>query len=273
MQQWHLDRIPKIAYFYWGTEIFPWVRYLTLETFKKHHPDWDMRLYVKPVLDVYPGTDPEPTKKQWQKVKDLGIPIIEFDLEKELGVDFPLKYITIYADIFRYVLLKATGGFYVDMDNLFFRALGDAPFNNPNNFYNDVMMLPPPYHHFVMGVQGASFFQKILDLQLSNLPKTGDQILYTTACTAHVQPNTNDRVLFLPMGVTEENFTAGGPQGPDAVALNWHGSGTYGKYQAVTEENYMESDHPLAACIRYCLHGNMGKSNGIGTFQWIARGE
>jgi hypothetical protein len=75
----------------------------------------------------------------------------------------------------------------------------------------------------------------------------------------------------LPMDSCEENFNANGPTSLNAIALNWHGSGGYPKYRLIRPDNYMTLDHPLAACVRYCLTGNIGKPNGIGSFQWITR--
>ena len=266
---WHLDRIPKKAFFYWGTKEFPWIRYLTLETFRKYHPDWEMVLHKKPELDSYPDSN---TESYWGRVEPLGVKIEEMDVEKELGVNFPAKYITIYADTYRYIVLDRFGGFYVDMDNLFFRSLESMPFNNADNRNFDTFILPPPYHHFVLGVPGASWFKKVTEKQKSVLPQDGDHFLDTTACTGWVNRGDGDKVKLLPMITTEENFGDSGPKSPDAVCLNWHGSGVYGKYQMVKENNYMTSDHPLAACVRYCLHGEMGNKNGIGGVVWIQRG-
>jgi len=269
---WHLSRIPKKAYFYWGTELFPWIRYVSLETFVKHHPDWEVFLYVKPSLDRVPE-DTDKSDNCWSKVEALGVKIVELDIEKHLGVDFPAKYITIYADIFRYIVLGQTGGFYADTDMLFFRALEQSPFNNPGYEGKDVFMLPPPYHHFLWGVKDASWWKKVLDYQVNHLPHEGSRFLDTTACTCYIPQSYNDRIQILPMTTCEENFNANGPVDVNAIALNWHGSGTYGKYRAVNEQNYMESDHPLAACVRFCLTGAMGPASGIGSFQWINRGE
>lgn len=269
---WHLSRIPRKAYFYWGTELLPWIRYISLETFVKQHPDWEVFLYVKPFLDRVPA-DTDRSDNCWHKVEQLGIKIVEIDIEKLLGVDFPLKYITIYADIFRYIILGENGGFYTDTDMLFFRPLEACPYNQRYFVDRDVLMLPPPYHHFLLGVAGSTWFKKVLDFQLNHLPTNGSEILNSTACTSFILADQRDNIQILPLDTCEENFNARGPINSNAIALNWHGSGTYGKYRAVNGDNYMESDHPLAACVRYCLNGDMGPASGIGSFQWISRGE
>jgi hypothetical protein len=265
---WHLTNIPKIAYFFWGTEEFPWVRYLTLETFRKHHPDWKMILHRKPILDNYNNIE-EQSINCWDKIKNLDIDIQIIDIEEELGVTFPVPYITIFADIYRYIVLSKTGGFYVDMDNLFWKSLENCPFNNPDNMYVKTFMLSPPYHHFILSQPNAPVLRNILFRQMEILPTIPERILDTTGCTTQVNL---EETQLLPFETTEENFNMHGPINEHAVALNWHGSGTYGKYAKVTEDNYMNSDHPLAAVIRYCLHGNK-ELNDVNGVVWIARGE
>lgn len=269
MKEWHLNRIPKLMFGFWGTQEFPWVRYLTLETFRKHHPDWQMILYHKPILDNY-GNDYQ-GKSYWDKLDNLGVEVREIDVEKEMGVKFPNPYITIFADTMRYVALNWHGGFYIDLDNLFFRSLEDMPWNSVEHVNKDVFILTPPFHHIILGVQGSGFYNKVLEIQKTVLSGDPSKILDTTGCTMRVQRAPQDKVALLPLIVTEENFGADGPKSEWALALNWHGSGTYGKYQGVTEETYMDSDHPLAGIIRYCLHGSVGKSGGLGTFEWIVR--
>lgn len=41
--------IPKIASFFWGGGPLSWLRYMTFWSFRKLHPDWEMRLYLRPV--------------------------------------------------------------------------------------------------------------------------------------------------------------------------------------------------------------------------------
>ncbi len=292
---WHLDRIPKIMFGFWGTEDFPFIRWLTLKTFRIHHPDWRILLYKKPILDKIPAVvDPKKAEElskyvgyedlvkatfsynnpnYWSRLEELKVEVVDIDVEEEIGRKFPVPYITCFADVMRYVVLtKKHGGLYVDLDNLFFKSLENAPFNNPNNSSKDTFILPPPYHHWVLSVQNSAWCQKVLSHQINNLPQNSSKFLDTTAITERVPKNNADKVLYLPMNTTEENFNQNGPVADSAICLNWHGSGVYGKYSAVTEDNYKTSDHPLAACVRYCLDGQMGNTNNIGTFKWIERG-
>lgn len=292
---WHLTNIPKIMFGFWGTEDFPFIRWATLKTFRKFHPDWDIILYKKPVLDkINQQVSPEIAKaldkfngyedlakasydpnypNYWCRLEELDIKVIDIDVEKEMGTNFPRPYITCFADVMRYIVFtKFHGGHYVDLDNLYFKSMESAPFNIPENAKYASIILPPPYHHWLLATYNAPWCNKVLKNQLANLPQTNDKFLDTTAITEKIAKSPEDRNLIIPLATTEENFNANGPTNGHAVCLNWHGSGVYGKYNMVTEENYKTSDHPLAACVRYCIDGSIGKANGIGTFQWIARG-
>lgn len=272
MAEWNLPQIPKIFFGYWGTDTFPFVRWATLKTFRKHHPDWQMILYRKPVLDVY-GDKTDPVD-YWTRLDELNVEVRELDVEKEIGMKFPLPYITIFADVMRYVVFtKYHGGFYVDLDNLFYRSLESMPFNRPENANYDVFLLSPPYHHWLLSKFNSAWANKVLDYQIRHLPTNSNDFLGTTAITEQVPKTPEDKLKILPLETTEENFRA--PEGPTsqhAVCLNWHGSGVYGKYFTVNEENYKTSDHTLAGIIRYCLDGAIGDAHDLNNTIWINRG-
>lgn len=271
MSEWYLKQIPKIFTGFWGTEEFPFIRWLTLKTFRQYHPDWKMILYKMPILQNY-GTDYKGIG-YWDRLDELNIEVRTMDIEERLGIKFPLPYITIYADVMRYIALGDHGGFYIDLDNLFFRSLEDMPWNTPEHEDKSIFILEPPYHHIILGVPGANYYEKVLEIQKTVLSGDPSRILDTTGCTMNVHKTADDKIVILPLITTEENFDVNGPKDDYALALNWHGSGTYGKYKSIIENDYMTSEHPLASVVRYCLHGNMGTPNGIGTFDWIARGE
>jgi Glycosyltransferase sugar-binding region containing DXD motif len=252
----------KQAYFYWATEVLPWVRFLTLKTFRQYHPDWDMYLYVPPTW--IKATRPFTGKDYFGKVGCLGVGIRAIDLERVLGVEFPVKnFPTVYADIFRYVILDRFGGFYSDMDQLYFNSVDFL------DCYN-ATILPTPYHHFLYGKPNNPYFKRVLAEQLSHLDEFTTNYLVTTSCTQHLSPLIEENVSVLPLITTEDNLGPGGPTSPYAVCLDWHGSGWHERYSLVTEENYLESDHPLSAVIRFCLHND---TKSLQNISWINRGE
>lgn len=88
--------IPKRAFFYWGGKKMPWIRRVSVDSFKQLNPDWEVTV---------------------------------FDDDPSIPADTVVKR----SDIFRYGELAARGGWYFDTDILFIRpmcsllqTLGDA---------------------------------------------------------------------------------------------------------------------------------------------------
>ena len=42
---WQLQKIPKLAHFYWGNDTLSFLRYLSIYTFSKFNPDWRIQFY------------------------------------------------------------------------------------------------------------------------------------------------------------------------------------------------------------------------------------
>lgn len=126
--------VPKIANFYWGNTVMPYLRYLTLWSFRKYNPDWKMRLYVPTVpVDSLPITwstgehklshSTKVPKDYTSRVGGLHIDIIKTDFSatvvpKDLG---PISE----SDFLRWNLLSTVGGLWSDMDILYFRPMSD----------------------------------------------------------------------------------------------------------------------------------------------------
>jgi hypothetical protein len=112
---------------------------MTLYSFRKYNPDWEITLYL---------SNNNNTSKTWQgaeeqdffnykginylnKVGELNIKIEKVEFPEE----FKDKFINISpvheSDLFRYYQLYKSGGFYCDMDVLFFRSI--------DSFYNNII--------------------------------------------------------------------------------------------------------------------------------------
>jgi hypothetical protein len=125
----NFDRIPRMAYFYWGGETLPYLRYLTLSSFRKFNPDWNMTLYVPKKLQsnlCWVSSEHKLVKSGTGKcylslVKDLGIKIVEFDMEK-LGLSNDLSEVH-KSDYLRWHLLGTVGGLWSDMDIIYFKSI------------------------------------------------------------------------------------------------------------------------------------------------------
>jgi hypothetical protein len=117
--------IPKILTLYWGGRL-SYLRYLTVFSFKKNNPDWQIRVF-------YPE---KPTfKKTWLTEEQTGIyfGIDYFTKLSELAELIPIDMENIgfsnllpevhKSDIVRLWALSEYGGLYSDMDILFFKPV------------------------------------------------------------------------------------------------------------------------------------------------------
>jgi len=117
--------IPKRIFFYWGNKEMSWLRYMTLYSFRKFNPDWEIELYVSDVkvlkkiwkqnvvqdFHSYRGKDWMP------EVEKLGVKI------KDCPVIFDKCTPVHNSDAFRWKELATNGGFYSDMDILYIKPI------------------------------------------------------------------------------------------------------------------------------------------------------
>jgi hypothetical protein len=118
--------IPKILYTYWGNSKLSWLRYLTIVSFKKYNPEYEIKVYYP--IELTKNISWE-TKEQdgefdgedyFDKLKDIA-EVIPFDVEP-LGFSNSLPEVH-KSGIFRYYMLSHYGGVYCDMDILFTKPI------------------------------------------------------------------------------------------------------------------------------------------------------
>jgi hypothetical protein len=126
------NQIPKIAYFIWskGTPL-SYLRYLTLVTFRKHHPDYKMILYLSKAIKEknWEGKEEQEYYKDTSKIKDYLQKVKELDVEVREYSKYSNLNPTQIADIFRFEQLYETGGWFFDIDQLFLGSV-DSLRNN-----------------------------------------------------------------------------------------------------------------------------------------------
>lgn len=115
--------LPKRMSFFW-TGCMSWMRYLTLQSFRKYHPDWEIRLYT-PVLDG--------SSQQWSTQESADITYSGLDYGTRLDALDIRQYVwrcpvrqTAAAqacDLFEWEMLGTIGGFYADMDILWLQSI------------------------------------------------------------------------------------------------------------------------------------------------------
>lgn len=130
-------KIPKVAHFYWGNESLPYLRYLTLYSFRKFNPDWKIILYTP--TDLQKGLSWRTSehkrpigevKNYFSLLKNLKINIVKLDM-KSLKLSNEMSEVH-KSDFLRWHLLGTVGGLWSDMDILFFKPMKKMNILNSN---------------------------------------------------------------------------------------------------------------------------------------------
>lgn len=116
--------IPKIISFFWGGSPLSWMRYMTLASFRRLNPSWEMRLY-HPVGGSRPRSwksreldDGEYCGENYlPRMLDLGVRMAAWQP--------PLPGLSgaHACDLFEWQQLSTVGGFYSDMDIIYVRPI------------------------------------------------------------------------------------------------------------------------------------------------------
>lgn len=180
--EWNLKDIPKIANFYWGGKNFPFLRYVSLMSFKKQNPNWTVNLYTPKIIsDEMPWNKKQFEQKYeekfnyFNKIKDVNI--IEFDF-KEIGISNNINEIH-KSDFIRYYLLKENGGIWSDMDIFYFKPINYLFENNKDNIDKNTFLYFGTENNeigghaigFLMSSKGNVYFENIFNLAKENYKK------------------------------------------------------------------------------------------------------
>ena len=150
-KKWSLDKIPKIANFYWGSSKMSFMRYMTIKSFRKHNPDWSVHLYTPQHIstgttwrkfDNHHQNDSSDYKSEEdyfsQLLSEEPIKIIKVDFSKTVigsSASEPHK-----SDFLRWNVLYQKGGLWSDMDIVYHKSMNDLYFNNYENSQTDLIV-------------------------------------------------------------------------------------------------------------------------------------
>lgn len=167
---WHLNKIPKIVHLYWGGYTLSWLQYMTVYSFQKLNPDWEIKIYAPFITSV---------NKTWntfehkviivsdnyiERLKNItNIKLIDFE-EYGMSNDMFENY---KADFLRWVLLSTIGGLWSDFDVLYFKNMNSLYFNKKENANIETVVCDQIYGHsvgFMMGSKNNVEYKKVLDL-------------------------------------------------------------------------------------------------------------
>jgi hypothetical protein len=182
--------IPKRMIFYWDKKYMSWMRYMTLKSFRDMNPDWEMvlcmgddQLWDTPLQDASDFKDYK-GDNYYTRISELDITIEQANMSDIFPDGIKTDVPTQYSDLYRYYKIYKEGGFYVDMDVLFFRPMDELYKKVALSDSNTVICACDKYAAigFLGGEKGNRFFKALLDLAISNKDYTsrfvyGDMLL------------------------------------------------------------------------------------------------
>ena len=170
--------VPKKIFFYWGNPVMSWLRYMTLYSFRKFNPDWEMELHVSHIdkkdksWNGYEAQDfhSYKGKNYLPEVEKLGIKI------KECPVFADGACASQNSNFFKWNELAANGGIYSDMDILFVKPIEEY-YNNIKDLktgisYSTDIVHPGHGGHYSIGFMFSSgenmFFKDIFNFSMEH---------------------------------------------------------------------------------------------------------
>lgn len=121
-------------FFYWGGSSLSWMRYMSIYSFRKLNPDWEVILYVSNNTTWRKTWNGQPDQDYYQykrknyidKLKDINVKIEPVEFPKEIKPNIQGDISPIHEScLFRYYQLYTNGGFYSDTDVLYFKPIND----------------------------------------------------------------------------------------------------------------------------------------------------
>jgi hypothetical protein len=286
---WYLKNIPKQANFYWGSEFLPWVRYLTLRTFRYQNPDWGMVLWTNEV----PTPAARPTKENWFRTEDpreeagsnkeywvpldwkdnwwkyveaLNVTVQPINVETSLGID--LSYLRssmrdmASSDFLRWFLFSDCGGLWADMDILFFKSIDRILVNFPKNEDTETVLLQKPYNNLLLSAPGSPFFKACLETALKLVPSQFIEYAGVAGPPTYEKTGNIGKCITMPKQTTEvfpstreafDQVVERVDLPMECIGVHWHGSGLTGTYMSISPDNYREQVTVIGRLVQYAM--------------------
>lgn len=164
--------IDKKMYFYWGNETMSWMRYLSVYTFKKLNPTWEVFVYKTKQTNKIKTWRDSPTQDlhnfngldYFQKLKELDIHILDWEFDK---IDIKNMGASHLSNFFKWDTLGKHSGFFSDLDILYLKSMDE--------FYDEVKdfdVIINFTHHFSIGFLASSgnnkFYSDVVEATIKN---------------------------------------------------------------------------------------------------------
>ncbi len=275
---WYLENIPRVVHLYWGNDTISFLRYLTVLSFKKFNPDWQIKLYFPKIR--YQGDYTWSSVHQKvefrggdyiDKLLDMEIDKIEIDFA-ELGINDNIPE-TFKSDFLRWYILSTEGGLWSDFDIIYFKPISHLYVNQEVN--KDVNTLicfnkDPGYHSigFLMSSPDNEFYKFIyekshisFDLQeyqsigynllneqfpdLASIKNKCNNINLANLKLDVVYPLDHNRIPYIYYGNHTNYITT------DTIGIHWYGGHPEaGKFEnLLTENNFYAYDNVISKII------------------------
>ena len=186
---WNLTQIPRILHTYWGYNKLSYLRFLTLASFRRHNPDWQIILYrpLMPQQDIQWTTGEQKYDDNYRdyisEVSSLGVSMEYVDFD---SINFTNSASDVHkSDYLRWKLLHEVGGLWADMDILFTRSIDDIYFNKPEFANTNAVYCISGYGHsigFLLGGIGNDYFKTIHGVSQKEYTKENYQCIGSTLC-------------------------------------------------------------------------------------------
>jgi len=150
----------KVMSFFWANSQISWMRYMTLFSFRKLNPDWEMVLYLCPPNGVKTKTWTDipiqdfhnfEGRDYFREVRQLDITILKWELANHPLIDVNKIGPSYKSNFFKWQKLAMDSGFYCDLDVLFVRPIDDL-----YEQCRDSDVLIAHHNHWSIGLLGSS---------------------------------------------------------------------------------------------------------------------
>jgi len=169
---WYLTRIPKIAHFYWGGGPLSYLRFLSVKSFKKQNPSWQVKVHQPVINSRGPSNWVNNIKQDFRnQISTLDVAVVEHDFD---SYGFSNQAHEVHkSDFLRWRLLASEGGVWSDIDIFYTKPIEYLEKNNLQHANIDVALCPlkPPHKHtvgFMLASQDNVFYRYISELALTN---------------------------------------------------------------------------------------------------------
>ena len=169
---WYLTQIPRVAHFYWGGGPLSYLRFLSVQSFKKQNPDWQVKVHQPVTNSRAPGSWTNNIKQDFRgQINALDVAVVEHDFDR-YGFNNQAHEVH-KSDFLRWRLLATEGGVWSDIDIFYTKPMECLEENNLQHANINVALCPlkPPYKHtvgFMLASQDNDFYRYISEVALTN---------------------------------------------------------------------------------------------------------